>query len=289
MKMSVAHVNGMSLYYEITGEGAPVIFSHEFAGDYRSWEQQVRFFSRRYQVITYNNRGYPPSDVPKDPEAYSQEVIVEDLHQLMLYLKISRAHIVGFSMGASVALNFGVKHPEMCLSLVVAGCGSGSTNREQFEQDTRRVVDLLEREGTEKVAEIYVKRPTRVQFRRKDPRGFQDFLKRFMEHDPLGSALTLGGVQMRRPTIFTLEGVLKELAVPTLLMVGDEDDPCIEPTLFMKRLIPRSGLVVVPQSGHTLNLEEPDLFNSLVSNFFTAVEAGKWTQRDRAENNLKKQ
>lgn len=279
--MPVAHVNGIKLYYEITGEGVPVIFSHEFAGDYRSWEQQVRFFSRRYQVITYNNRGYPPSDVPNGPEAYSQEIIVEDLCHLLLHLKISKAHIVGLSMGANVALNFGLSHPGMCLSLVVAGCGSGSTNRDQFEQDCRREADLFEREGMKKVAEIYDKRPTRIQFRRKDPRGFEEFLTQFMEHDPLGSALTLRGVQMRRPTIFALEESLKRLVIPTLFLVGDEDDPCIEPTLFMKRLIARSGLVVFPQSGHAINREEPELFNRIVLDFFTAVEAREYIQRHR--------
>jgi pimeloyl-ACP methyl ester carboxylesterase len=278
--MPIAHVNGVDLYYEITGEGYPLIFSHEFAGDYRSWEPQVRFFSRLYQVITYNDRGYPPSGVPKDPEAYSQEIMVDDLYQLLLHLGISKAHIAGLSMGGNLALNFGLKHPEVCSSLVVAGCGAGSTNRKQFEQDVKTIADRLEKEGMPKVAEFYGAGPTRVQFRRKDSRGYREFLEQFKGHDAIGSALTFRGVQLRRPSIFALEEKLKVLKVPTLILIGDEDEPCIEPAIFMKRLVPYSGLVVLPQSGHTVNLEEPDLFNRAVLDFLTAVQAGKWAHRD---------
>jgi len=278
--MPIAKVNGVDLYYEVAGDGYPLIFSHEFAGDYRSWEPQVRFFSRFYQVITYSHRGYPPSEIPKDLEAYTQDIMVEDLHQLMRYLKISKAHIVGLSMGGNVALNFGFKQPEMCASLVVAGCGAGSDNRKQFEKDVMAVADRLEKEGMQKVAEFYGVGPTRVQFRRKDPRGYQEFMEQFKEHDALGSALTFRGVQLRRPSILALEDKLKILKVPTLLMIGDEDEPCIEPAIFMKRKIPRSGLVVFPQTGHTMNLEEPDLFNRVVLDFLTAVKEGKWAHRD---------
>ena len=278
--MPTAHVNGVDLHYEVTGEGLPLIFSHEFAGDCRSWEPQVRFFSRLYRVITYNDRGYPPSGVPKDPEAYSQETAVEDLRQLLIHLRIPKAHIAGLSMGGNVALNFGLAHPEMCLSLVVAGCGAGSTNRKQFEEDVRTIAERLEKEGMPKVAEFYGAGPTRVQFRRKDRRGYQEFLEQFKGHDALGSALTFRGVQLRRPTIFALEGKLKTLQVPTLILIGDEDEPCVDAAVFMKRLIPCSGLVVLPQSGHTVNLEEPDLFNRAVLDFLTAVQAGKWARRD---------
>ena len=278
--MPTVHVNGVELYYEVTGDGFPLVFSHEFAGDYRSWEPQVNFFSRHYQVITYNHRGYPPSEVPTDPEAYSQDILVEDLHQLLRHLKISKAHIVGLSMGGNITLHLGLRHPEMCTSLVVAGCGAGSTNRKQFEQDVRTVAERLQKEGMEAVAEIYTQGPTRVQFRRKDPRGWKKFWDQMAEHSALGSSLIFRGVQLRRPSIFVLEDKLKELQVPTLLLIGDEDEPCIEPAIFIKRHIPHAGLVIFPQSGHAINLEEPDLFNRIVLDFLTMVEVGKWAKRD---------
>lgn len=278
--MAIAHVNGVNLYYEITGKGFPLVFSHEFAGDSRSWAPQISFFSRCYQVIVYNNRGYPPSEIPPDPDAYSQDLLIEDLYQLFLHLHISKAHIVGLSMGGNVALNFGIQHPECCASLVIAGCGAGSTHREQFEQHIRTTVKKLETKGMKTVAEVYSVGPTRVQFKRKDPRGWETFKAQLAEHSAVGSALTFRGVQFNRPTIFTLEDKLKSLRVPTLVLIGDEDEPCIAPALFMKRHIPSAGLVVLPQSGHTINLEEPDLFNRMTLDFITAVEQGKWAKRD---------
>ena len=278
--MPTAQINGVQLYYEVTGEGFPLVFNHEFAGDHRSWEQQVRFFSRRYQVITYSNRGYPPSQVPETPEAYSEGIVLEDLHQLLLHLGIERAHIVGLSMGANLTLNFGFHYPDMCASLVVAGCGAGSTDREQFEKDVLLVAQRLEKEGMKAVVDFYTNGPTRVQFRRKDPRGWLELREWMAEHSAIGSALTFRGIQLKRPTIYQLEPRLKGLQVPTLIMIGDEDEPCLDPAVFMKRHIPCSGLAVFPQSGHTLNLEEPDLFNRTIHDFLSMVEAKKWAFRD---------
>jgi len=280
--MQNALINGVKLYYEVHGEGFPLIWSHEFAGDYRSWEPQVRFFSRRYRVITYNARGYPPSDVPTDLEAYSQEQAVEDLCGLLKHMGIEQAHIGGLSMGGNVALNFGLKYPRMAKSLIVAATGSGSTDPESFRQRIDELSKHLETEGIAAMSG-YMQGPGRVQLFRKDPNGWQESSNQFLQHSNIGSALSLRGILKRRPTIFDLEPKLRALDVPTLIMVGDEDDPCIEPGIAMKRFIPRSGLVVFPQSGHAINLEEPDLFNRAVLDFLTAVEAGKWAKRDTTD------
>ena len=273
--MPLAHVNGVDLYYEQHGSGFPLVWSHEFAGDYRSWKPQVQFFSRRYTVITYNARGYPPSDVPDSIDDYTQEQSVEDLKGLLDHLGIEFAHIGGLSMGGNVALNFGLTYPHMARSLVVAGTGSGSTDPEAFRANVNQRADDMRAGGMESMGD-YSNSPTRVQLLRKDPLGYEEFRQGLMEHSGLGSALTFSGVQGRRPTIFALEDRMKALDVPTLIMTGDEDDPCIETSVFMKRCIPKSGLAVIPQSGHAINLEEPDLFNRLVFDFLTAVEQGAW-------------
>src|ERR1044072_5876469 len=109
--MPTVKVNGVELYYEEAGTGFPLVVCHEFAGDMRSWEPQVRFFSRRYRVVTFNYRGYPPSSVPPGGTAYGQDIIIEDLHQLIALLGIERAHIVGLATGGNVALNFAIAHP----------------------------------------------------------------------------------------------------------------------------------------------------------------------------------
>lgn len=282
--MPMASVNGVKLYYEVTGSGYPLLFCHEFAGDYRSWEPQVRYFSRRYQVITYNARGYPPSDVPDDLNAYSQEQAAEDIVGVLRHVGIGQAHLVGLSMGGYAVLHLGLKHPALARSLVIAGCGYGSvaTERQRFQQDAGQVAQRIESDGMRVMAGVYAKGPTRVQFEDKDPRGWREFADQLAEHAAVGAARTLLGVQGKRPSVYELAEPMRQLRVPTLIVTGDEDEPCLEPGLFMKRTIPTAGLVVIPKSGHTINLEEPDAFNRAVSEFLTAVEAGKWGKRNPA-------
>jgi pimeloyl-ACP methyl ester carboxylesterase len=272
-------VNGVELYYEDTGSGFPVVFCHEFAGDYRAWEPQVRAFDRLYRCVTYSQRGFPPSTVPTNAEAYSQDLLIADLHGLVSHLQIRQAHFVGFSMGGSVVLNFALRYPELCRGIVVVGTGAGATNRAQFEQDIPRVVDLIRTRGMQAFAETYAEGPTRLPFKRKDPYGWSVFRQQLAAHAPDGQAFSMLGVMLRRPTIFSLEDALRNLQVPTLIAIGDEDEPCVDVAVFLKRVLPSAGLVVLPQSGHTINLEEPALFNAAVLEFFRLVEADRWARR----------
>ena len=276
--MPRAHINGIQLYYESAGEGFPLVLAHEFAGDFRSWEPQVRYFSRRYRVITYNARGYPPSDVPADEDAYSQEMAVEDLHGLLDHLGIDNAHICGLSMGGTLALNFGITYPDRARSLIIAAAGSGSTDVDAWRENVVASSRGMEEQGMAYM-DSYSRGEARVQLRRKDPRGYREFSDQFLSHSRMGSALTFRGVQGKRPPVFALEAEMQALTIPTLIMLGDEDDPCVEPSIFMKRCISTSGLVMFPQSGHAINLEEPDLFNRSVQDFLTSVETGTWAQR----------
>ena len=272
-------LNGVELYYEDTGSGYPVVFCHEFAADYRGWDPQVRAFGRSYRCITFSYRGFPPSSVPESPEAYSQDQLIEDLRALVDHLEIKEAHFVGFSMGGSVVLNFAIRYPQLCRTIVVVGAGSGTTNREQFERDIDRTVELLRERGIEGFAEVYGEGPTRLPFKRKDPHGYAVFRRQLADHSATGQALTMLGVIRQRPTIFALESQLHALDVPTLVIIGDEDEPCVDPAVFMKRHIPSAGLLVLPQSGHAVNLEEPALFNAAVLEFFRLAEADRWARR----------
>jgi len=231
--MPIARVNGAELYYEETGQGFPLIWNHEFAGDCRSWEPQVRYFARRYRVITYNYRGYPPSGVPMDQAAYSNEILAEDLAALMTYLGIERAHVGGLSMGGNIALNFGITHPRRAASLIVAACGSGTVGREAFLTESEKLAQLFLTRGAGAAADHFAALASRRGFAEKDPRGWTEFLRHVREHSSQGSAFMLRGVQMRRKTIFELEPQLRQLEVPTLIVVGDQDEPCLEPGLFM--------------------------------------------------------
>lgn len=274
--------DGVRLYYEETGAGVPLVFVHEFAGDHRSWEPQVRYFSRRYRCVTYNARGYPPSDVPDDVSLYSQQIATDDVAAVMRHLGIAKAHIVGLSMGGFATLHFGIRYPELASALVVAGCGYGAPKgeRDKFQREAEALADRFETVGIDVVTKAYGAGPTRVQYENKDPRGYAEFLQQFSEHSAKGSAMTLRGVQARRPSLYDLQAELSRIAVPMLLVTGDEDEPCLDANVYMKRTIPSAGLLVTPRSGHGVNLEEPDSFNNALQQFFSTVEQGRWGLRD---------
>lgn len=270
------------LYVQDTGDGPPILFIHEFAGDHRSWEPQVRALSRQYRCISYNARGYPPSDVPEDLSGYSQQRAVADAVAVLDDLGIQRAHIVGISMGGFCALHFGLRHPDRAQSLVVAACGYGAQPERQaaFRKECDVIADAFEQEGTVTVAERYSIGPARVQFQNKDPRGWRQFATELAEHSAEGSARTMRGVQRERPSLYDLADELRAMTVPTLIITGDEDEGCLEPDLMLKRTIPSAGLAVLPRTGHTCNLEDPAAFNRLVADFLAAVELEAWGLRD---------
>ena len=274
--------DGVELYYEETGSGTPIVFVHEFGGDFRHWEPQMRYFARTHRCIAFNARGYPPSAVPEDPEMYSQDNARDDVLAVLDGLGIDKAHINGLSMGGFASLHMGLAYPERCLSLVVAGCGYGAKAdvQEQFVRETTEVADRMENETMAVFGKVYALGPTRVQFQNKDPRGWQEFEDQICEHSSLGSANTMRGVQRRRPSLYDLEDKMRALRVPTLVINGDEDDPCLDAGLFMKRTIVSSALVLMPRTGHLCNLEEPALYNQICGDFMARVEAGRWEMRD---------
>ncbi len=221
--------DGIMPFYEETGAGIPIVFVHEFAGDHRSYEPQVRYFSRRYRCITYNAR-----------------------------------------------------YPDRVRSLVIAGCGYGAApgERQKFIEEAEASAKKFETLGMAKASESYAIGPTRVQFQNKDPRGWKEVADQLAEHSSQGSALTMRGVQKRRPSLFDLVDKMQTITAPALIMTGDEDWSCLEPALLMKRTIPTSALVVMPNSGHLINLEEPDAFNRHLADFLHAVDVGAWPKRD---------
>ncbi len=273
--------DGTRLHYEETGSGTPVIFVHEFAGDHRSWETQMRFFGRYFRCVAFSARGFPPSDVPQDGAKYSQAHARDDIIAVLDYLKLERAHIVGLSMGGFAVLHVGITYPNRARSLVVAGCGYGAEpdKKAKFQAECEAAAASFEADWST-AAKKYALGPTRVQLQNKDRRGWEEFAQQLGEHSARGQALTMRGVQMKRPSLYELVDDMRKIEVPTLVVTGDEDDPCLEPGLLMKRSIPTAGLVVIPWSGHTINLEEPDAFNRALLEFFLRVDEGRATKRD---------
>lgn len=272
----------VKLYYEETGQGTPIVFVHEFAGDHRSWEPQMREFGKRYRCIAYSARGYTPSDVPADTEAYSYKHVMRDCVAVLDHLKIDKAHLIGLSMGGYTCLQVALNHPGRVRSMVLAGAGSGSVRSEtaEFHKSSQALSERFLREGSKAVAETYGLGPSRVPFLVKDPRGFAEFSRMLAEHDAQGSANTSRGFQGGRPSLYDFGDEIRKLTTPALIVVGDEDERCIEPSLFLKKTLSASGLVMMPKTGHVVNLEEPDLFNQAVGDFLARVDAGRWPARD---------
>ena len=275
--------DGVKLYYEETGSGIPVIFVHEFAGDLRNWEPQMRHFGQRYRAIAFNARGYPPSDVPPSAESYSQNRAADDIAAVLDHLGIARAHIVGLSMGGFATLHFGFRHAARALSLAVCGCGYGADpeKQAQFKEEAANTIAFIMEGDMQAFADRYAYGPTRVQYENKNPRGFAEFRDRLAEHSALGAANTQAGVQSRRPSLYDLTDQMRALEVPTLVLTGDEDWPCLQPGLLMKQHIATAGLAVMPNCGHGINEEDPDQFNRIVGDFVATVDAGRWPRRDK--------
>ena len=274
--------DGVRLQYEETGSGTPLVFVHEFAGDARSWELQLGHFGRRYRAVAFNARGYLPSDVPPDSSSYSQARAADDIAAVLDGMGVEKAHIVGLSMGGFATLHFGFRHPGRALSLCVAGCGYGAEPdaRDRFRGEADSIAATILRDGMPAFAERYAYGPTRVQFEAKDPRGVELFKRQLAEHSELGAANTQLGVQRERPSLYELTGQMAAMTMPVLVLTGDEDWPCLQPGLLMKRTIPTAALSVMPNCGHTINLEAPDEFNRIVGDFVALVDAGRWPQRD---------
>ena len=273
---------GVKLYFEEAGHGSPILFCHEFAGDYRNWEPQMRFLSRRHRCITYSARGYKPSDVPKEWKDYSYKHWSSDAIAVLDHLKIDKAHICGLSMGGYATLNVGMTYPQRALSLTMAGTGSGSERGvlDEFRAASRATAAEYDKVGSKGVANTYGMGPSRIPCEVKDPRGYKEFYDQFASHSAKGAANTLRGYQVGRPPLYEFEADIAKITLPTLIICGDEDDACIEPSIYLKKRIATSGLAMFPKSGHTVNIEEPALFNQTLGDFLAQVDAGRWGARD---------
>lgn len=278
----VTTTDDTTIHVESTGSGPPILFIHEFAGDHRSWEPQVRSFSRRHRCVTYAARGYPPSGVPADPRRYSQDLAVSDAIAVLDALDIGQAHVVGLSMGGFCALHLALSHPDRVLSATIGGVGYGAAteDRDAFRAECEAIAAAFETEGSEAVAPRYSVGPARVQFQNKDPRGHAEFASMLAEHSAAGSAGTMRGFQKERPSLYDFTADMAGTEIPTLIMVGDEDEGAIEASVWMKRTMPTAGLVMFPKTGHTLNLEEPEMYNRVLAGFLASVASGRWGTRD---------
>jgi pimeloyl-ACP methyl ester carboxylesterase len=269
--MPQIQLNQVTLTYAEKGTGEPVILLHEFAGSMEAWDEQVEELAAEHRVITYNCRGYPPSTAPTNPVDYSQDLAIDDLRDLMDRLSIDRAALVGLSMGGSTALMFAIRYPERVSGLLIASTGSGSDDKSEFITHFGSQADLLEREGSARFADVYLRGPTRLPLLHKRSAAWFRLRDQLSAVPAMALAKTIRGVILARPSVYELEEQLRRLTHPTLILIGDEDHPVLRPAGFLVACMPLSHLVVFRKTGHTLNLEEPAQFNDALLGFLGSL------------------
>jgi pimeloyl-ACP methyl ester carboxylesterase len=273
--MPLTEIEGVNIYYEDEGEGRPIMMIHGFSADLSSWDEQAPALLKGYRVVRYDCRGHGRSGCPADPAAYSQEILVREALGLMDELGLEKAYVCGLSMGGNVALHLAFNHPHRVEAVIAACTGSGSSAEDGFIERFEAIAGVLDEGKLELFADLLLSAPSFSTFTRLRPDLVQSQREQLMRNDPGGLANTIRGVQMKRPSIMSLEEKLKRLEAPVLILVGEEDMPCSGPAKFMNQHIPRSRLVVFPETGHILNLERPADFNREVMDFLSDVESGQ--------------
>ncbi|MBI5627979.1 MAG: alpha/beta fold hydrolase [Candidatus Rokubacteria bacterium] len=255
--MPTAVLNGIRLYYEAHGEGAPLVLMHGFAGTAESWKPQIPDLSARYRLILYDARGHWRSESPRSADLYSHEIFADDLQALLDHLEADTAVVGGLSMGGVIALTFYLKYPARVRALILADTGPGFRNperRAEWARSREAVARLLEEGGMPAFA--------------RSPYALLDYYTApeiMLQHDPIGLAHVNRKVLVIPDS--RLLDRLPEVRVPTLVIVGADDTDFLGAAEVMARKIPGAAHVVIPKAGHGANVDQPGAFNRAVLEF----------------------
>jgi pimeloyl-ACP methyl ester carboxylesterase len=268
--------DGIKLHAESQGPegGVPLVFVHELAGSCRSFDLQVADWRGAWRCITFNARGYPPSDVPPSVDSYAQGHAAADIGAIMDGFGLKDAHIVGVSMGSASTLQYALRHPDRVRSIVLTSIGSGSDMKPgEFAASMEVLAELALTKGMRALAEHCSATPTRYRLKEKNPREYANFIDQLGGGSALGITNTMRGVQSKRAPLYAHKERIAGLNVPALIVLGEEDEPCVKPSHFLEETLSGARLEAVPRTGHCVNLEEPALYNRLVIGFIESVEA----------------
>jgi pimeloyl-ACP methyl ester carboxylesterase len=267
--------DGVKLWFEATGSGPPVLFAHELGSDARQWRGQVEAFSGQFRCITPCARGYPPSEVPGEDDAYLWDRFAGDIGAVLDAAGADHAVLIGWSMGAYAALQYARRNPGRVRGLVLVGIGSGSPKVDEAGWRMQmRDMSAAWLEDPRRAARMLAESPNRQALSRLNPPAFDAWLADLEGHSPEGMARTCRNYQGRRPSLKDSEAEFRGLEVPTLIVCGAEDAPCVETSAWLKRILPKAHLWLEPGAGHCPNLEIPDKFNPRLGRFLAEVSRG---------------
>jgi pimeloyl-ACP methyl ester carboxylesterase len=256
--MPKIHVGDINLYYEIIGQGEPVLFIHGLGSSTRDWEMQVEPFSKTYQVVVYDVRGHGVSDKPSGP--YSIPLFAKDAIELIKALDIAPVHVVGISMGGMIGFQLAADAPELIKSLVVVNCGPGmivKTFKHRIQLFQRQFIVRIM--GMQKMGEVLSKRLF--------PKAGQEeireiFVERWAENDPRAYRESLKAI-----VGWTVMDRLDKIGCPVLVIAAVEDYTTVETKVRYVKKLHRGELVVIEDSRHATTADQPEAFNQVVMEF----------------------
>jgi pimeloyl-ACP methyl ester carboxylesterase len=266
--------DGVGIHYEVEGSGSPVIFVHELAGTGYSFNMQVAAMKSRFQCITFNARGYPPSDVPASVESYSQDIAASDIGAVLDAAGVKDAHVMGVSMGSAAALQFALKNPARVRSAILCSIGSGSDAKpEEYVANMDGMASRIEKNGMKQIQENFTSSPARLKLKEKNPAEFDRFVAEISSFSVEGLVNTIRGVQKRRAPLYAHKDAIAAMNIPALVVLGGIDAGCAKPSAFLAETLPGARLETLPNTGHGVNIEEPEKVNRMVIDFIDGVEA----------------
>jgi pimeloyl-ACP methyl ester carboxylesterase len=262
--MPKTFINGISLYYQIDGSGAPIILIHGLGGDHSTWDPQVPEFSRSHQVIAYDLRGHGQSESPDHP--YSIDLLADDLDQFVHFLGLKQAVILGLSLGGRVLLRFALKYPQELQAMILADTQSETPAEAAYGLPI--IAEIVRKEGMGRAAELFLSLPLFQGLAKRNPDWWETEKKRFLQASPIGfanSCLALAGME-------SLNDQLSSIQAPTLALAGGEDETYLPYLDLFSQRIKGSQKGLIPQAGHMSNLENPIVFNEMVLSFLKEIE-----------------
>jgi 3-oxoadipate enol-lactonase len=266
-RFASASINGIEIRYAVAGAGPVLVLVHGLACGRRMWGRQVRAFSSRFTVVTYDQRGHGLTSAPDETDAYSPGHLSRDLAGLLDHLGIAACHVVGFSMGGGPALALAAAQPQRVRSLVLADVGAGAENPAATQALVRRWLGVARAGGMAALAEEMLRSEFYKTYARRSARARRHMRALIMATPPRGLENTLTEVLAKRSSLFRSTQTLAAISAPTLVLTGADDYVCRKAAQLMARTIPGAREVRIPAAGHMSPLEVPAAFNDAVLEF----------------------
>lgn len=264
--MPKTFLNGFDLYYNLYGSGPPIIFIHGLGMDQSMWDLQIPQFSPHYQVILFDLRGHGESE--STPHPYSIELFADDLHFFLRFLGLTKAILLGLSLGGRILLKFALKYPEEVKALIL--CDAQSETPEESRQRFHWLAEMAQKEGMAKVAEAYFALPLFQTLALNHPARWQKEKERFAKSSPIGFAQSCLAIAQMEP----LTGLLEQIKSPTLALAGEWDTPYLPYLDIYAAKIPNCQKRIIPRAGHISNLENSLAFQETVQEFLRSLPKG---------------